>query len=199
MPAKCPGQDQRYWKPEDIFDVGCPYCGREIEFWKDEPFRMCRECGREVRNPRLDLACAEWCASAEECLGHGVDRRAASPVVERLMAVLEQRLTDFPGALERARQVCARVDTLLRSETADPSIAKPAGMLAGALIIDSREEPSPPDEKTMSSLLCGAGIPEPDAEVIVGVVHKAFASVTVTDPETSLVRRAMAVVSNANE
>ena len=24
----CPGQDQRYWKPEDIFDVLCPRCGK---------------------------------------------------------------------------------------------------------------------------------------------------------------------------
>jgi hypothetical protein len=65
----CPGQDQRYWKPEDIFQVACPHCSAEIEFWKDEPVRICGGCKREVRNPRLDLACAKWCKEAEKCLG----------------------------------------------------------------------------------------------------------------------------------
>lgn len=33
---KCPGQDRRYWKPGDIFDVECPQCGNGVEFFKDE-------------------------------------------------------------------------------------------------------------------------------------------------------------------
>lgn len=67
--TRCPGQDQRYWKFEDIFLVLCPSCKHEIEFWKDEPMRLCPKCQKEVRNPKLDLACAKWCAQAEECLG----------------------------------------------------------------------------------------------------------------------------------
>jgi predicted amidophosphoribosyltransferase len=66
---KCPGQDQRFWKPEDIFDVICPSCGSQIEFWKDEPVRTCNQCNKPVRNPRLDLGCAKWCQKAGECLG----------------------------------------------------------------------------------------------------------------------------------
>jgi hypothetical protein len=66
---RCPGQDTRYWKPEDIFEVACPSCGAEIEFWKDEPIRRCLVCSMEVRNPRFDFGCAEWCEFAEECLG----------------------------------------------------------------------------------------------------------------------------------
>ena len=66
---RCPGQDTRYWKPEDIFEVACPSCGAEIEFWKDEPIRQCSACSMEVRNPRFDFGCAEWCEFAEECLG----------------------------------------------------------------------------------------------------------------------------------
>ncbi|MBN1542597.1 hypothetical protein JW992_10665 [candidate division KSB1 bacterium] len=65
---RCPGQDQRFWKPEDIYDVICPSCGTEIEFWKDEPTRTC-SCGQIVRNPRIDLGCAKWCVHAKECLG----------------------------------------------------------------------------------------------------------------------------------
>ncbi len=65
---KCPGQDTRYWKPGDIFDVRCPRCGRDIEFFRDDVRRRCR-CGRIITNPKLNLACAEWCQKAEECLG----------------------------------------------------------------------------------------------------------------------------------
>jgi ribosomal protein S27E len=68
--VKCPGQDTRYWKKGDIFDVPCPDCGREVEFFKDDVRRRC-SCGRTIVNPKLDLACAEWCQSAEKCVdGH---------------------------------------------------------------------------------------------------------------------------------
>ena len=66
---RCPGQDIRFWKPEDIFEVKCPGCGKSVEFFKDEPKMKCRNCGRMVVNPKLDLGCAEWCLYAQECLG----------------------------------------------------------------------------------------------------------------------------------
>lgn len=66
---RCPGQDMRYWKPEDIFLAPCPSCGGSIEFWKDEPTCICPACGREARNPRLDPGCARHCKHAGECLG----------------------------------------------------------------------------------------------------------------------------------
>jgi hypothetical protein len=65
--VKCPGQDTRYWKKGDIFDVPCPECGREVEFFKDDVRRQC-PCGRFIVNPKLDLACAEWCEHAEKCV-----------------------------------------------------------------------------------------------------------------------------------
>ena len=68
---RCPGQDQRYWKPEDIQSVLCPGCAQEVEIWKDEPLRACPSCGREIRNPKLDPSCAEWCPKAGGCRGSG--------------------------------------------------------------------------------------------------------------------------------
>ncbi|MEN6532911.1 MAG: hypothetical protein ABFD60_07435 [Bryobacteraceae bacterium] len=65
---RCPGQDTRYWKPEDIFMVPCAKCGREIEFFKTDLKRHCPGCGAANLNPRNDLSCAAWCKSAEECL-----------------------------------------------------------------------------------------------------------------------------------
>ncbi len=67
--VKCPGQDQRFWKPGDIFEVRCPGCGQVVEFFKDEPTLKCRKCGYTVANPKIDLVCAEWCQYADHCTG----------------------------------------------------------------------------------------------------------------------------------
>jgi hypothetical protein len=73
----------RYWKPEDIFDVRCPYCDTSIEFWKDEPMRLCRTCRNEVRNPRIDLGCAKWCKFGGQCLGHPATGQPADEPVAK--------------------------------------------------------------------------------------------------------------------
>ncbi len=65
---KCPGQDTRYWRPGDIYDVPCPNCGTMNEFYKDDPTRRCSSCGHRFVNPRLDLGCLEWCEHAASCL-----------------------------------------------------------------------------------------------------------------------------------
>jgi len=203
MSPKCPGQDQRYWTPDAIFDVRCPYCGRAIEFWKDEPSRVCRGCAREVRNPRIDLACAEWCAEAEACLGHSVDGAGvAEPVVERLMALLEQRLADQPEKLVQARQVCAQVDTLLQSQTAEPNIAKPAALLVGVALIDEaavdedapRGESELLDSDFLREILAGAGIAEQEAEKIEELVLSVFSTQPRDSAELRLVQEAVGLV-----
>ena len=66
---RCPGQDKRHWKPEDIFNLCCPHCAAKIEFFKDDPVRLCPSCRQEVRNPKIDLGCAKWCKFADQCLG----------------------------------------------------------------------------------------------------------------------------------
>jgi hypothetical protein len=66
---KCPGQDTRYWKPGDIFDVDCPHCGNKVEFFKDEATRKCSKCKNKIVNPRMNFGCAGYCQFAEQCLG----------------------------------------------------------------------------------------------------------------------------------
>jgi endogenous inhibitor of DNA gyrase (YacG/DUF329 family) len=64
----CPGSKTlREAVPEDM---PCPRCGTLVEIWSDEAHRRCPGCGLTVTkaNPSL-IACAEWCASARECLG----------------------------------------------------------------------------------------------------------------------------------
>ncbi len=66
---QCPGQDNRYWDGEAVFEVACPHCGNELEFFKDDSQRSCRKCGKKVLNPRIDFGCAAYCSHAEQCLG----------------------------------------------------------------------------------------------------------------------------------
>ena len=65
---RCPGQDLRYLKPSDVYDVTCPACGAKVEFFKDDRSQKCAECGTRFRNPKRDLGCAKWCPHADECI-----------------------------------------------------------------------------------------------------------------------------------
>jgi len=67
---KCPGQDSQYWKPGAVFEVKCPKCGNEVEFFKDDPTRKCRKCGHRFLNPDLDFGCASYCKYADQCIGN---------------------------------------------------------------------------------------------------------------------------------
>ena len=67
---KCPGQDSQYWKPGAIFNVKCPECGTEVEFFKDDTTRKCSKCGHRFLNPQLDFGCASYCQYAEQCIGN---------------------------------------------------------------------------------------------------------------------------------
>ncbi len=144
-PLRCPGQDMRNWTPKDIFDVACPYCGEEIEFWKDEPTRICPGCGVGVRNPRIDLGCAKWCQFAAECLGKNVEElAAAAPIVERIKAELEKALADRPDRLAFAELVHEFADMLAAAEReADPRVIKCAALLIGAEGADREKEDAP--------------------------------------------------------
>jgi len=77
---RCPGQDGRSIRPDDVVEVACKGCGETIEFWPDELLRRCRACGRRVSNPRFDLGCLQWCPAADKCLAR-LRGRADGPAV----------------------------------------------------------------------------------------------------------------------
>jgi len=70
LAMKCPGQDSRYWKPGAIFDAKCPECGHEVEFFKDDTMRRCKNCGHKFLNPGMDFGCASYCKYADQCIGN---------------------------------------------------------------------------------------------------------------------------------
>ncbi len=92
--SKCPGQDTRYWKHEDIQDKACPECGEPMEFWKTDIRLRCKKCGRMVENPEFDLGCAEWCSYAEYCLGDVVKGYKPETVKKKLKTTAERLLDD---------------------------------------------------------------------------------------------------------
>ncbi len=126
--VRCPGQDQRFWKPEDIFEVRCPGCGGAIEFFKDEPKLKCRKCGQVVVNPKIDLGCAEWCQYAEQCLGVSVIKN---------LRVIRDKLIDemkkiFAGDQKRIDHVLAVLnyaEQIHAAEGGDPLIVRAAAIL----------------------------------------------------------------------
>ena len=152
---RCPGQDQRYWTSRDVFEVPCAGCGREIEFWKDEPSRICPACGHEMRNPRIDPGCVEWCQYAPECIGREGSVPAV-PVIDRLRTLLDGRLVTDPAAREHARRLLARAQRSLPSDRLDPCVLQAAALLVGALT--GSRIPGSVDPETFPAMLERAGI-----------------------------------------
>jgi len=65
MRLRCPGQDFR-WLTADLYK--CQSCGAEEEIFSNETKARCHECGEWVYKEKVQ-SCADWCASARECLG----------------------------------------------------------------------------------------------------------------------------------
>jgi hypothetical protein len=65
--VKCPGQDTRYWKGDDIFEITCPHCDNKVEFFKDDSSRKCKECENVVFNPKIKTDCFQYCKFADQC------------------------------------------------------------------------------------------------------------------------------------
>lgn len=133
---KCPGQDPRYWTEDVVSDVPCPNCGRAVEFFRDETSARCPDCGSRFRNPNLDLACAEWCAYAEQCLGYAPEKQvpAASGqggLTGRLLQAVKEVFRDRPARLAHALLVFQHAKELVGKEGGDPRV-----VLAAALLLD---------------------------------------------------------------
>ena len=165
---RCPGQDMRYWKPEDIFDVKCPRCGCKIEFWKDEPMRICKSCGKEIRNPRIDLGCAKWCKFADECLGKLPDiDYVASPVLDKLEELLLSRFKDSKEAIKVLKKTRKMAGDMIVSQDGEPCLITAASVLLVARMLEKDVS----DSSEYSALLTEAGLDAQVAEKVEKLVN----------------------------
>ena len=125
---RCPGQDQRLWKPEDIFEVQCSNCGKTVEFFKDEPKLKCRKCGQMVINPKIDLGCAEWCQYAEQCMGLDVVKNM-KVIREKLISEMKNVFGKDKKRIEHALSVLDYAEQIQNVEGGDPLIVRAAAIL----------------------------------------------------------------------
>ena len=126
--VRCPGQDQRFWKPEDIFEVECSGCGKAVEFFKDEPKLKCGSCGQIVINPKIDLGCAEWCQYAEQCLGVSTIN-SLRVIRDKLVYEMEKYFTGDEKRIEHAISVLNYAEQIQAVEGGDPLIVRAAAIL----------------------------------------------------------------------
>ena len=122
---KCPGQDTRYWKPGDIFDVDCPHCGNKVEFFKDEATRQCSSCKNKIVNPRMNFGCAGYCQFAEQCLGDlGPELLAKRDDLfkDRLAIEVKKRLGRDFKKIAHMTNVARYAEEIAREEKAVPAL-----------------------------------------------------------------------------
>ncbi len=139
----CPGQDMRFWRTGDIFDVTCARCGRKVEFFKDDATRLCR-CGNRIRNPKLSMGCALWCEHAKECLGFDPKEELQESTEEialadKIIDALRSELGDESSVFQEAIQSVQNAERMLRTESANPRVVISAVLLSE---VDERGGPS---------------------------------------------------------
>ncbi len=127
---KCPGQDTRFWKADDIFVAECPKCGAEIEFFKDDARRRCAWCGHMFYNPKIELGCAEWCQYAEKCVPDLVKaKKAAQNFKELLSEMVKSHLAADLTAWDQTTKGANYAQDLLKAEGGDPKVVLAAILL----------------------------------------------------------------------
>jgi|GEM_PF-28333 len=129
---KCPGQDLRYWKPGDIFNVSCPQCGKKIEFFKDDVRRRCKSCGVQVANPKIDFGCVEWCDYAEQCVGDlpgELKEQRREFLRERISVEMRRVFGRDTKRINHANKVARLAEEILEGEGGDPAVVIAASYL----------------------------------------------------------------------
>ncbi len=133
---KCPGQDTRYWTPEDVSEVECGGCGCTVEFFKTDGFRRCPDCGMRVINPAVSMGCAQWCQYARECLDFDpktVKEKAQSDKMEsvtgKIIAAVKRELDGDRKRISHAIQVLENAEKILHGENTSPRVTLAAALL----------------------------------------------------------------------
>ena len=125
---KCPGQDQRFWKPDDIFEVNCPYCQTPTEIWKDEPKVKCPNCHNQVINPKLDFGCAEWCKYSKQCLG-ALGEHDSSILCYNLIKNMKKIFADAQTQIDHSLETLKYAERIHLAEGGEPLVVKAAAIL----------------------------------------------------------------------
>jgi hypothetical protein len=135
---QCPGQDNRYWDGEAVFESPCPHCGNVLEFFKDDSQRSCKQCGNRVLNPRIDFGCAAYCSHAEQCLGSMPPELLAEQknlFKDKLSIAVRKQLVGREDLYKKASTRTEIAEQLCKDEQRGDM----AVVLAATLLLDSDE------------------------------------------------------------
>ena len=189
MPVICPGQDTRYWRPEDIFDIPCGVCGKDVEFFKDDVTRRCRSCGTLIRNPKISLGCAQWCEHAKECLGYDPKEMAdevadQGSLLDQLIAALKVELGSDQERISRALAVTEEAEELVRQAEVERRT-----VLASALLHDFGQN-NGSDTSVARKVMEKAGLEGSAIQDVVNLIVE-LGRDDASSPEARLLRRAL--------
>jgi len=196
----CPGQDTRFWSPDDIFNVTCAGCGKEVEFFKDEASRRCPDCGSRIQNPKLKLGCAQWCEHAKECLGFDpkeMKDEAAdeASMTDQLIATVRNFFGEDRKRINHAQAVFEHARELLKQERANPRVVLAAALLHDVGIKEAekkygsaagvyQEKEGPPIAK---ELMEGLGVDKDTIEHVCAIVANHHSAKDIDTPEFRII------------
>jgi hypothetical protein len=144
---KCPGQDTLYWKPGAIYEVACPRCGAQVEFFKDDTARKCPHCRHRFVNPNMDFGCAAYCQYAEQCIGTLPEEflLKADDLLKDRVAIEMKRY--FRGDFKRighATRVARYAERICRAEGGNPAVVLCAAYLHDIGIVQAEKKHGSP-------------------------------------------------------
>jgi len=130
MMYKCPGS-QKFSQPQ-ADNIKCPFCGKDVEIWSDEPKATCSSCGKDILREE-GATCLDWCKYAKECVGDTVYSKymqnKTRTLKEKLLKDLEEHFGNDQKRIKHAKKVMDFAEELLREEKADWHIVIPASIL----------------------------------------------------------------------
>jgi len=129
---KCPGQDTLYWKEDAIYEVKCPKCKGNVEFFKDDTARKCEHCGHRFANPKMDFGCASYCQYAEQCLGDlppEVLAQRQDLLKDRVAIEMKKYFKRDFKRIGHATRVARYADTIGKSEAGNMAVILSAAYL----------------------------------------------------------------------
>jgi len=137
---QCPGQDNRYWSGEAVFELPCPHCGNILEFFKDDSQRTCKQCGHKTLNPKIDFGCASYCPYAEQCLGSlpsDLRKGEGDLYKDRLAIAVRKQLLNQEQRYRLVTRRAEFAEKLCREEGGNM-----AAIVAAALLSESQDAPA---------------------------------------------------------
>ncbi len=170
---KCPGQDSRYWKPGAIFEARCPKCSSEVEFFKDDTTRRCKNCGHRFLNPAIDFGCASYCQYAEQCIGNLPPELIAQKqdlLKDRVAVEMKRRYRNDFKKIGHATRVARYAERIGRQEGGNLGVILSAAYLQDIGTRESERKPrsaaagfqeeqgTPAAREILSSLGAGEGM-----------------------------------------